>query len=159
MADEINMQRANDVYSALIGMLDRNDWKYMKDEDNLLISAVIQGDDLPITFVMLVNPNNEVIQFRSPLPSRIPEDKLFDAAVAVAVANFGIVDGSFDYDIRDGSIAYRLTTSYLGGSVSDELFGYMIGTAVSTVEDYNDKFFMFAKGMISLEDFIKDELE
>ena len=140
-------------------MLDTRDWKYEKHEDELLIKSGIKGEDLPIDFIVVVNPKNEVVQFISSLPFNIPEDKRIDAAVAVCVANYGLVDGSFDYDISDGEIRYRLTSSYRESIISEDLLEYMIMVSASTVDQYNDRFFMVSKGMMSIQQFIEKDGE
>ena len=152
-----NLVKARAVYNTLIKMLDSRDWKYEKHEDKLLIKSGIQGDDLPVEYIMLVNPRNEVVQFLSSLPFKMPEDKRVDGALAVCVANYGLVDGSFDYDLTDGEIRYRLTSSYRDSELSPEVFEYMMMVAASTVDNYNDKFFMLSKGMITIQQFIEQE--
>ncbi len=157
MAEQQDMIKAKEVYNGLINMLDTRGWKYEKIEDQLMIKSGVKGDDLPIQFVMLVNPRNQVVQFRSFLPFDMPEDKRIDGAIAVCVANYGLVDGSFDYDLSDGTIAFRLTCSYRDSQLSADLFEYMIMVAAGTVDSYNDKFFMIAKGMLTLQQFIEQE--
>lgn len=157
MAEEMNMQKAREVYATLVRMLDTRDWKYEKHEEDLLIKSGIRGDDLPVEFIVYVKPGNEVVQFISSLPFNMPEDKRVDGAIAVAVANYGLVDGSFDYDLRDGEIRYRLTSSYRESTLGEDLFEYMIMVAASTVDRYNDKFFMLAKGMMSIQQFMEQE--
>ena len=157
MAEEMNMQKAKEVFDTLVNMLDTRDWKYEKHEDKLLIKSGVKGDDLPIEFIVVVKPRNEVVQFISALPFNMPEDKRVDGAIAVCVANYGLVDGSFDYDLRDGEIIFRLTSSYRESKLGEDLFEYMIMCAASTVDQYNDKFFMIAKGMMSIEQFLEQE--
>lgn len=157
MAEEMNMQKAKEVYATLVRMLDTRGWKYEKHEDDLLIKSGIRGDDLPVEFIVFVKPRNEVVQFISSLPFNMPEDKRVDGAIAVSVANYGLVDGSFDYDLRDGEIRYRLTSSYRESTLGEDLFEYMIMVAASTVDRYNDKFFMLAKGMMTVQQFIEQE--
>ncbi len=157
MSEQMELQKAKEVYSALINMLDTRGWKYEKMEDDLVIRSGIKGEDLPIEFIVLVMPKNQVVQVISKLPFNIPEDKRVEAAVAVSVANYGIVDGSFDYDISDGEIRYRLTSSYRESYLGADLFEYMIMVAASTVDKYNDRFFMLSKGMITIEQFIEQD--
>ena len=158
MSDKIKMKRANEVYNTLTTMLDARDWNYKKDEEKLLIKSGIKGDDLPVEFFIMVKPDNEVVQFISILPFNMPEDKRVDGAIAVSIANYGLIEGSFDYDIMDGEISFRLTTSYRGGStISDDLLESMIYIASSTVDQYNDKFFMIAKGMMTIEQLIETD--
>ena len=159
MAEELNLKKAKEVFDTLIRMLERRNWKYEKHEDIFLIKSGVKGEDLPIEFVILVKPGNEVVQFISPMPFNIPEDKRVDGALAVCAANYGIVDGSFDYDLRDGEIRFRMTSSYRESTLSEELFEYMVVVAAGTVDRYNDKFFMLAKGMISVQQFLEQEEE
>ncbi len=157
MAEEMNMRKANEVFNVLVNMLDTRDWKYEKHEEDLLIKSGIKGDDLPIEFIVVVKPRNEVVQFISALPFNMPEDKRVEGAIAVCAANYGIVDGSFDYDLTDGQILFRLTSSYRESKLSEDLFEYMIMVAASTVDNYNDKFFMLSKDMMTIQQFIEQE--
>ena len=67
MSENYDMNKARSVYNALINMLNTRDWKYQPDDENMLIRSGIKGEDLPIEFVMIVNPRNEVVQFLSAL--------------------------------------------------------------------------------------------
>ena len=87
----------------------------------------------------------------------MPEDKRQDGAIAVCAANYGLVDGSFDYDIGDGEIRFRLASSYRDSDLGPDLFEYMIMVAASMVDNYNDKLFMLAKGMMTVQQFIEKE--
>ncbi len=157
MSEELDMQKAVSVYNKLINMLDTNDWNYEKIEDKLMIRSGIKGEDLPIEFIIRIKPEQQIIQYLSVLPVEMPEDKRIDGAIATCVANYGLVDGSFDYDISDGSIIFRLTSSYRESTIGDDLFEYMIYVSSGTIDDYNDKFFMLAKGMMTLQQFIEKE--
>ena len=154
---ELNMAKAKETYAILCKMLDDGDWKYKKIEEDLVISAGIKGDDFPIEFIMRVNPRSEVISFISWMPFKVEESKRIDMALAVCAANYGMVDGSFDYDITDGTILFRLTSSYRESIISPELLEYMIMVSASTVDEYNDKFFMISKGMLTVQQFIESE--
>lgn len=157
MARELNMERANRIFNALVQSLDKNGWNYDKHEENLLIKSAIKGEDLPIEFIVVVRPKQEVVQFLSRLPFVVPEDKRVDCALAICIANNGLVDGSFDYNLTDGEITFRLTSSYRDSILGAELFEYMIMCSASTIDNYNDKFFMLGKGMITIEQFIEQE--
>ena len=156
---EYDMRKAVEVYGTLCSMLDNINWKYEKVEEKLMIKSGVKGDDLPIEFLMIVKPNSEVVQFISSLPFNMPEDKRVEGALAICAANYGMVNGSFDYDLSDGQILFRLTTSYRESLLSEALLEYMVMVSASTIDKYNDRFFMLAKGMISLEQFMEMEGE
>ena len=153
------MANGKKVYKEICKILDGIDWKYTPHDDDLIISSGIKSDDLPIEFLIAVNDERNVIQYISKLPFTMPEDKRVDGAVAVAVANYGMVNGSFDYDVSDGEIRFRLTHSYIDAVPSADLISYMIGVSSNTVDRYNDRFFMLAKNMISISDFIAKDKE
>jgi hypothetical protein len=154
---EINMEKAKEIFDALVNMLDTRGWKYDKHEEDLLIKSGIKGDDLPIEFIVVVKPRNQVVQLLSRLPFQMPAEKRVEGAIAVCVANNGLVDGSFDYDMSDGDITFRLTSSYRESTLGADLFEYMIMVSAGTIDDYNDKFFMIAKDMMSIQQFIEKE--
>ena len=149
------MRKAVEVYETLCSMLDNINWKYDKIEEKLMIKSGVKGDDLPIDFLVIVKPRNQVVQFISSLPFNMPEDKRVEGALAICTANYGLVDGSFDYDLSDGQIVFRLTSSYRESLLSEALFEYMIMVSASTIDKYNDRFFMLAKNMITLEKFME----
>lgn len=157
MSEEKALKNAQATYAAMCKALDEKGWKYERHDDDLLIKSGVRGDDLPIEFLMLVRAKQQVVSFISPLPFKMSEEKRIDGAVAVAVANYGLVDGSFDYDISDGEIRYRLTSSFRESILGADVFEYMIVCASQTVDRYNDRFFMLSKGMLSLEQFIAAE--
>lgn len=157
MSDTKQMQ-AQRVYKSIINMLDERDWKYERHDEDLLIKSGIKGEDLPIEFILFVDADRELIRLLSKLPFSIPDDKKVDTAVAVCAANNCMINGCFDYDMDDGDITFRLVSSYKSGSVlSDDLLEYMILVSASTIDKYNDKFFMLAKGMLTAEQFLKQE--
>ena len=156
MSNEVNMELAKRPFDTLVNMFETRNLKYDKNEEELIVRSGIKGDDLPIDFIVVVKPKNEVVQFLSKLPFNMPEDKIIDGAIAASAANYGLVDGSFDYNVMDGSIIFRLTSSYRDSILSEDLFEYMIMVSAATIDEYNDKFFMLAKGMIDIQKFIED---
>ena len=159
MDDEILMKQAKSVYDTICKSLDAKGWKYTEHPDDLVITCGARGEDLSMDILLRVNPRAQVVSLLSPMPFKVPEDKRVEAALAVCVANYGLINGSFDYDLSDGEIRFRLVSSYRESILSEALFNYMVLVSAGTIDDYNDKFLMVAKGMMSVEDFIKWEHE
>ena len=159
MVNEVKMQRAKEIYEAYCRMLDARNWKYERKDDKLTVVSGIRGEDLPIKFVIRINAEMEAVSYISVLPFNVPEDKRIDAAVMVCAANYGLAEGCFDYDIRDGELMFRLVNSYTGSdtNLSDDLFEEMIMLASGTVDKYNDKFLAVIKGTLSLQQFMNEE--
>lgn len=91
------------------------------------------------------------------LPFKFPEDKRVEGAIAATIANHGMVNGSFDFDMSDGEMLFGCVNSYKNGGFNEDIAHYMVSVAVSTVDDYNDRFFGIAKGMISIQGFMEKE--
>ena len=155
MADDKIMALAKEVYNNLCQALDNRNWKYEKEEDKLLVHFGVNGDDIPMQFIMFVDPEKQLITSLSPLPFKMSEEKRIDGAIAACVASFGMADGSFDYNLQDGRISFRMTASYRKSTIGDGLFQYMMSCSCAMVDEYNDKFLAIDKGVLSIADFIK----
>ena len=153
------MSNAQQVYQAVKDHLDGRKFRYTPHDEDLAITLTVHGDDIPIDTVIRVMEEREVVQVLCPMSWKAPEDKRIDLAVAVAAANYGIVNGSFDFDLSDGKIRFRLTQSFRGTTLNPEQVEYMLGVSFITTDEYNDKFFALCKDMMSLEDFLKKENE
>ncbi|MGN1372499.1 MAG: YbjN domain-containing protein [Candidatus Coproplasma sp.] len=147
--------QAKKVYSTMVRALNAKNWKFIEKAEDLTIVSSCSGEDITMNFIIKIDAKREVIKFISSMPFNIVEDKRVDAAIAVCVANYGLVNGSFDFDINDGEIRFRLSTSYCGCEVGEGFFMDMMGTALTTTDRYNDKFLMLGNGQMTLQQFIE----
>lgn len=148
---------AQQVYGKIISALDARSWHYTREDDKLIVRFEVRGDDLPMSMVMAVDAERQLIRLLSPLPFRMSEDKRMEGAIATCVASFGLADGSFDYDITDGMIGFRLTYAFHDSVISENLLQYMISWSLAVIDKYNDKFLAIDKGFLSLQDFINSD--
>lgn len=154
MADGKNLEQASAVFETLCQTLDGHQWHYEKDENGLGIECGAQGDDLPMKLSIKVDADRNLVLLISHIPFVIPEEKRLDLAVAVSIVNNRLVDGCFDYDVKSGHMFFRMTNSYMESVLGSDLFTYMLFCSCQTIDEYNDKFLMLSKGMMSLEQFI-----
>lgn len=145
------------VYETICAMFDNKGYHYERHDDDHVISCTVGGEDIPMDILFVVRDERQLVQLISPMPFRVPEDKRIDIALATTVINDRLVDGSFDFDMAEGRISFRLTTSYIESILGKELFEYMLMVSASTIDEYNDKFLMISKGMISFEQFLDSE--
>ena len=154
MADEKQLKQARAAFQALCEMLEEKDWHYEKDAENFLITCGAQGEDLPMEIRISIDAERQLIMLLSQMPFKISEDKRTALAVAVSVANNGMVDGSFDYDYLGGDIIFRMTSSFRDSLVGKDVFEYMLLCSCATIDKYNDKFLMVAKNDMSNEEIL-----
>lgn len=155
MADENTIALANQVYKTVCDALDARQWRYMKEEDKLLVRFGVNGDDIPVQIIMVVEADRQLIRVLSPLPFKMSEGKRMEGAIATCVASYGLADGSFDYDLSDGSIFFRMTASFRESVIGESLIQYMISCTCAMVDQFNDQFLAIDKGMMSITDFIE----
>lgn len=153
------LQSAENVFNTICGMLNEINFRYETDrrDEDFRIILTVNGDDIPMKEYILVRPAREVVSLLSPMPFMTPEDKRVEMAMAVAVANYGLIEGTFDYDINDGEIRYRMTASYYENILSGNYFNHMLQLASYWIDKYNDRFMMLAKGNMTLQQFIDAE--
>ena len=153
MSDDKKLKNAQNMYKTLCAMLDEKELKYEKHENDLVVTFTLGGEDIPMQFVLNVDAERQLIRLLSPIPVIFGEDKRIEGAIAACQANYGIADGSFDFDFKQGRIIFRMTSSFIDSLISKDVFEYMIAVAGYTVDEYNDKFFMLAKGKLSIKEF------
>lgn len=154
MADEKQTKQAKAVFTTLCKALDSHGWHYEKDEEKLQIECGAQGEDLPISVNIRIDAGRSFVILLSQLPFITPEDKRHELAAAVSIANFQMVDGSFDYDVTNGNMVFRMTSCFLENLLGEEAFTYMLFCSCQTIDAYNDKFMMLAKGLITYDQFV-----
>ncbi len=157
MAENNELARAKKVYEDLCAAFDKRSWHYQSYDDDLVVTCGFSGDDIPMSLLLIIDPERQLLRVLSKLPFIVPEDKRMDLAVAACVATCGLADGSFDFNITEGTIEFRLTASFKESLIGDGLFEYLIDCSVSTIDMYNDKFLALCKGLMSLDAFISHE--
>ena len=154
MAELKNIEQAKVTFATLCQALENHQWHYKKDEDALSIECTARGDDLAMNITIKVDADRMLVRLISHMPFMIQEDRRLDVAVAVSAINNSLVDGSFDYDVKSGHLFFRMTNSFLESKISEEVFSYMLFCSCKTIDEFNDKFLMLAKGMISIQQFL-----
>ena len=150
-------QAGLNAYRTLISMMNNQGLKYTSFDDKLHVELGFNTDDLDVNLICIIDEERELVRILSFLPFKFPEDKRVEGAIAATVANHGLVNGSFDFDMSDGEMLFKCVNSYKNGDFNEDIAHYMVSIVVSTVDDYNDRFFGIAKGMISIQDFIEKE--
>lgn len=142
------------LFNALCEMLDGMGVQYDKREEELLIQSGMVGDDLPMPFIVRFDTERELVIFNSQIPFAVPEDKRDSVAIALSVINNSIVDGGFELDVENGAVLFRLVVSYKDAVLSPQVFTYMLGVSISTVDEYNDKLLFIVSRDMSVNEIV-----
>lgn len=155
MSDVNKNALATQAYQTLIATLDSRNWKYEQHDDKKIIHLKVNGDDIPIDMILHVDTERQVLKSYSKLPFEMSEQKRVEGAVAACAASYGMADGCFDYDLGDGTLTYRVSTSFVESKLGEAAVNYLINCTCALVDHYNDMFLMLNKGMIDLGQFIQ----
>lgn len=155
MANEQDLKLAKTIYNQICDVMDARGWKYNKHEENNVVHFTVVGEDIPMEFIAFVDVERQIVSLMSQLPFKFAADKRLEGAIVTSSANYAIADGCFQYDITDGEIGFKITSSYRNSLISNETIDYMIGCSSSVVDEFNDKFLMVSKGVMSVEDFLR----
>lgn len=146
--------------AALTAMLERQNLHYTVEEDTdarISIRIHFQGADLPMTLHIVLRTDRQIATVFSVMPECFAEDRWAEAALAVAVANQGLIDGSFDLNLETGEVRFRLTSSFIETVLSETLFSYLMYVSAETVDRYNDRFAALSRGETDLAEFMRLE--
>jgi len=155
--EDNKLQLAKQIYKTLCEAIEAREWSFNKDEERLAVYFEVNGEDIPIKLILIVDAERQLIRLLSPLPFDVAEDKRMDMAIAVCAANYGISDGGFDYDISEGSILFRLTSSFRNSVIGEGLLQYMLSCACVLVDKCNDQFLAINKGVMDISQFLSKD--
>ena len=150
------METKQSLYKKFCEFADSIGLKYRRNDEEFSIGTGMQGDDLPMTFRIVVDDEPLRIWIWSLLPVKMKDGKQMAAcSIAVHAINDKIFFGNFDMDPEDGSIGFEMTNIFEGCTVDDStvVFGTMLAIVTKNVDDYNDKLAALAKGEIDIEEF------
>jgi hypothetical protein len=155
MADQNCLIQERSTFDVLCKTFDSHGWSYERDSEKLKIKCSATGEDLPVSMVIAVDAERMLVTLASYIPVSVPQDKRIDVAIGICKINDCLVDGSFDYDVIEGNVFFRMTNSFVESLLDAEVFEYMLSCSFATIDEYNDKLLMLAKGTISLDKFLE----
>ena len=141
------------MYNTLCQTLDNMRWQYSKEEDKLIIRTSAIGQDLSMKLFMKIDEDRQVMYLKSPMPFDIPEDCREMMMKAVIMANYSMLNGSFEFDLSDGYLAFKMVIPYMESIVSEKVCDYMVKLSCNMTDKFNDKFKALVDGTMNITEF------
>lgn len=148
--------RAREVFRTACKALDTMEWRYQKNEDKMSIECSAQGDDLPMDLSLEVDAERQIVVLLSRLPLTFPKDKLVDGVLAVSAINNTLSDGSFDYNVQNGHVIFRMTNSFKDSTLGEAVIHYLVLCSCKVINEFAAKLLMLSKGMLTFEKFMEN---
>ena len=146
---------AKALYKTLCQTLDNMKWTYNKEEDKYIIRTSAVGDDLSMKLMIKIDAERQVMYLKSPMPFTIHENVRDLMGKAILIANYSMLNGSFEFDFSDGYLAFKMVIPYMESIISEAVCKYMIVLSCSMTDKFNDKFQAIAEGRMTLSEFEK----
>ncbi|MCH5160379.1 MAG: hypothetical protein J1F66_06035 [Clostridiales bacterium] len=141
------------LYKTLCQTLDNMKWGYTKEEDNFVVRTSAIGKDLSMELYIKIDAERQVMYLKSPMPFIVPASERDKLAKAVIMANYSMLNGSFEYDLSDGYLAFKIVVPYMESLISEKVCHYMIMVSCQMTDKFNDKFMALVDGEMNLFDF------
>ena len=101
------------------------------DSYDIFFNDYVGEDFINLHFEIVGNPKIVVLTSKLPLGC-----KKIDMSMATSVINDYLINGSFDFDIKEGSITYRIVTCWVEEMKERTPFEYLISKAKEDIKVY-----------------------
>lgn len=131
------------VIDTIKSFFENNDWKYnFNDEDKVFSSGIDMGNILGnVKMIILLEDNFYNVYMV--MNSKVEEKYFPVVAEFLHRANYGLKDGNFEMDYRDGEIRYKSFVNFKNIDVSEEVVGESIIVGAAMIDRYG-------KGLLKL---------
>ena len=140
---------AKTMYNTLCQTLDNMNWHYTKEEDKFIVRTSAVGQDLTMKLFMKIDEDKQVMYLKSPMPFDVPTYVRDKITTAVVLANYTMHNGSFEFDLSDGYLAFKMVVPYMESIISERVCHYMINLSCNMT----DKFKALVDGTMTMTEF------
>lgn len=151
--EQKKLNEAKVVYGTLCSTLDNMKWKYNKEDDNLIVRTSAVGDDLSMKIYIKIDSDRGVMYLKSSMPFDVSQDKIDEMMKAVIIANWAMLNGSFEMDRSCGYIAFKVVIPFMDSLISEKVCKYMIDMSCRMIDTFNDKFLAVSESRMTIAEF------
>ena len=128
---------------------------YNESSERMSLHAVAAFNKNEVVLVAGVDEETQTIEMVGAIDVTFDADVESEVSIAMARMNHRMKLGFFDYNAKEGNFYFRLSNSYRDGSLNTEVVKYMIATIYGTVNSYFNILDLFAKKLITLDEFLR----
>lgn len=117
-------------------------------EDSYDVFVRIHSKEFYLTFQIEIIEVPQIIVVTAKLPIL---KKSIEMSLATSAINTYLINGSFDYDIKEGITTYRIVSCWQNNIENDYFILYMLDKAVLDIDTYGIKLKDLAEDIIDLD--------
>lgn len=100
------------ILDALTKFLKEDDWTVDPVEGHTAVRMSFSGDSGKWACFAQAREEQEQMVFYSVFPVSVPEEHRTEVALFLTRANYGMILGNFEIDLRDGEVRYKTATDF-----------------------------------------------
>lgn len=124
------------IYDVMMQFFKEDDWKYRQLEDATILQLGFSGDNGSWMCYAQAQNEKERFIFYSLMESKVPENKRHAVAEFLTRANYGMIIGSFEMDLRDGEVRFKTSIDVEGGQLTTKMVKTLVYTNVLMMDRY-----------------------
>ena len=153
MADVTKAALAQKAYSDLCAHLTACGWNYERHDERKFVTLTMRGDIGPIELIFAVSEDPEIITLVSLIKPTPPKEKRAEIGMAVNMANYDVISGSFQYNAYDMNLQWISSLPYCDSVLTKKQVEFLVNLSCSVIDRYSAWFMMLGKGLITLKQF------
>lgn len=125
-----------DLLQFAMDFFNSDEWPFEQLEDRPVLRTAFTGKNGQFSCWLQVRQELQQICFYSGAPVRVPMEKIPLVLEFLARANYGMIIGNFEIDVRDGEVRYKTSIDIEGIVPSAQLLKSMVYANVLTMDRY-----------------------
>ena len=106
-----------DIYDRSIQFLRNENWNFTQSPDGNMIRFGFNGHNGNWNCFIRMDEDKSLFMFYSVLPVNIPEPKRAQISEFITRANYDLLVGNFEMDLRDGEVRYKTSIDFADNPV------------------------------------------
>jgi hypothetical protein len=145
----------NDILQLGIDFFQKDEWPFKRLEDRPVLQTAFSGSNGQFNCWYQARQELQQICFYSSCPVRAPMESVPTLLEFVARANYGMVIGNFEIDVRDGEIRYKTSVDVEGIEPTETFMRGLVYANVLTMDRYLPGIMQVIYAKVSPEEAVK----
>ena len=137
------------LLESLTRFLADDDWPYVEMEDDAGVTLAFRGRNGEWTCYAIALEERHQVVFYSLCPVIAPPEKRLLVAEFIARANYGMILGNFELDMRDGELRYKTSIDVEDSRIDAALIRHLVYNNVTIMDQYLPGFLAVIRDDIS----------
>jgi hypothetical protein len=124
------------MLDALFRFFTGDEWYFMKLDNQSVLKMDFQGKNGKWSCYAQINEEKYIFQFYSVCPVNVPPERRSAVGEYLTRANYGLLVGNFEFDLRDGEIRYKTSVDVENAELSQAIIKNQVYANVWSFDRY-----------------------